>query len=378
MRLPIFRYAAMLFSGLMLSGTALAFGEIVASGDFNGDSVADFAIGVPGAALAPGTASHGYAGAVHVVVSRKPAGKSVVTLVPDAGAVQRAKASFGTTLQAADFNGDGRQDLAVGDPQARLTNEARPGVAWIFLATASGFEKGIPVGPSQRAQNAAGLELSLIADGIFAAPPAPQAPLGEMRLFRAGCSPLPAFPWDEMTPLQKHVAFFDVNGDGRISVGEDFQGLQDVGIPPALAAPMAAAINLVLGTPTSGFPSLSIRVDNIEAASHGSTSGLYDDNELKLDVEKFNVWFERWDKDDSGGLSPRELATRSFEESDLLDPIGASAAAGEYALLFAIAAENGELSRETLMHMFDGSLFYRLAEKRGTLRCRAVPYEERE
>ena len=47
----------------------------------------------------------------------------------------------------------------------------------------------------------------------------------------------PAIPWDEMTPLQKHVSFFDYNGDGYITVLEDYRGLRALGIDPASSMP---------------------------------------------------------------------------------------------------------------------------------------------
>ena len=33
-----------------------------------------------------------------------------------------------------------------------------------------------------------------------------------------------AIPWDEMTALQRHVSFFDHDGDGYITVAEDYRG----------------------------------------------------------------------------------------------------------------------------------------------------------
>src|SRR5690242_15375679 len=70
----------------------------------------------------------------------------------------------------------------------------------------------------------------------------------------------PAIPWDEMTALQKHVSFFDYDGDGYVTVTEDYRGLRALGIDPVSASAFAFAINAALGTPTMGYPSLTISI----------------------------------------------------------------------------------------------------------------------
>jgi hypothetical protein len=97
------------------------FGAALAAGDFNGDNVADLAIGVPGK-------SNG-AGAVHVVYGQ--AGFGLHPNVPVANQVfqqgiggilgtAEAGQNFGHALAAGDFNGDTRDDLAIGAPRATI------------------------------------------------------------------------------------------------------------------------------------------------------------------------------------------------------------------------------------------------------------------
>lgn len=173
----------------------------------------------------------------------------------------------------------------------------------------------------------------------------------------------PAIPWDDMTPLQKHVSFFDYDGDGYITVLEDYRGLRALGIDPVSASAFAFAINAGLGTQTSGYPSLTINLFEIADGEHGSDTGIYDE-EGNLDPVAFDALFDTWDLDGSDGLSPVELTARAVDDAELGDLFGVTASAAEFGLLYAIAAEDGELSRDRMQAFYDGTLFYDLAEER--------------
>ena len=177
----------------------------------------------------------------------------------------------------------------------------------------------------------------------------------------------PAIPWDEMTALQKHVSFFDYDGDGYITVLEDYRGLRALAIDPVSAAAFAFAINAALGTPTSGYPTLTISLYDIDDGVHGSDTGIYD-SEGRFVPEAFERLFEYWDEDGSGGLDPAELAARTVDDADLFDLFGITASIAEFGLLYAVAAEDGELTRDRMRAFYDGTLFYDLAEERADSR----------
>jgi peroxygenase len=173
----------------------------------------------------------------------------------------------------------------------------------------------------------------------------------------------PAIPWDEMTALQKHVSFFDYDGDGYVTVLEDYRGLRALGIDPVSASAFATAINAALGTSTVGYPSLTISIHGIANAVHGSDSGIYD-SQGDFVPAAFDALFDDWDRNGSDGLDPVELAARAIDDADLGDVFGVTASAAEFGLLYAVAAEDGELTRDRMRAFYDGTLFYDLAEER--------------
>ena len=87
------------------------FGTAIAVGDFNGDGYDDMAAGVPG----EDAAGLSNSGAVNVLYgSRKGLRKAGSGWLRQSGA--EANDKFGSALVSGDFNGDGYDDLAVGSP----------------------------------------------------------------------------------------------------------------------------------------------------------------------------------------------------------------------------------------------------------------------
>ena len=112
-------------------------GAALAAGDFDGDGTDDLAIGVPGDRV--GAADS--AGAVNVIYGVQGVGLSALwdqLLHQDSPGLKGAAESgdaFGTALTAADFNGDGKDDLAVGVP-----GEDGGGAVNIIYGTGDGLD----------------------------------------------------------------------------------------------------------------------------------------------------------------------------------------------------------------------------------------------
>ncbi len=116
-----------------------AFGAALASGDFDGDRWPDLAVGVPGEAI--GTASA--AGAVNVLYGVSTgliATGSQLWHQNVSGIASTAVAGeqFGYALAIGDFDGDGRDDLAIGAPFDD-TSGAAGGAVHVLYGTALGL-----------------------------------------------------------------------------------------------------------------------------------------------------------------------------------------------------------------------------------------------
>ena len=113
------------------------FGWSVALGDFNGDGRADLAVGVP-----LDDADGMPAGAVNVLIAG-PTGLTKVDrlLSQDTHGMQGIGESldyFGESLMAADYNGDGRVDLAIGAPEEDIGPIKKVGSVHVVFGSSGG------------------------------------------------------------------------------------------------------------------------------------------------------------------------------------------------------------------------------------------------
>ncbi|WP_434419955.1 FG-GAP-like repeat-containing protein [Nannocystis pusilla] len=123
-------------SGFNVDEAEDRFGAALAAGDFNGDGIADLAVGAWGEHIADISS-----GAVYAFLGTRAASALVPWDVVDQTGldVNEEEDMFGRRLTAGDFTGDGRADLAVGAPGEMPGSSPRSGVVHMFKGSTAGL-----------------------------------------------------------------------------------------------------------------------------------------------------------------------------------------------------------------------------------------------
>ncbi|KAL2268069.1 hypothetical protein VTJ83DRAFT_2915 [Remersonia thermophila] len=173
----------------------------------------------------------------------------------------------------------------------------------------------------------------------------------------------------DLTVLQQHVLFWDRDRDGHISPWDTYRGFRDLGFSVLFSLLSAIIINVSFSYPTRLVftvipdPLFRVFVGGIHKAKHGSDSGTYD-LEGRFVPQKFEDMFSKWDKDDTGSLSARELWDMLAGHRLAVDPFGWSAAMFEFGTTWLLVQENGSVSKEDLRRTYDGTIFWKIKEAR--------------
>lgn len=171
----------------------------------------------------------------------------------------------------------------------------------------------------------------------------------------------------KLTALQKHVMFFDQDGDGKISVGETFDGLRELGFGYTRSSAFAFAINAGLGVATGApwYAPLTVDIDNIAKGKHDSDTDIYD-VDGRFNPAKFEHLFALYDTDRDDALSAEEFEV--FYARNKEDGASSLVSTFEFGLLIELAGEKrvidgketSVVTRQTMERFYDGSLIYDL------------------
>lgn len=146
--------------------------------------------------------------------------------------------------------------------------------------------------------------------------------------------------FDQLTPLQRHVAFFDRDQDGVLTVSETAQGLRALGQNRFVAAGAAALIHLGLAKPVNdSYFKLDMKIADIQKGKHDSDTDVYTATG-QVDQARFEKLFNRFDTNKSGSLSAPEIANlRAYVKGKE----GSAAATAEWTVFMSLLSDCMEI-----------------------------------
>ncbi|ORX94579.1 Caleosin-domain-containing protein [Basidiobolus meristosporus CBS 931.73] len=169
------------------------------------------------------------------------------------------------------------------------------------------------------------------------------------------------------TVLQQHVDFFDKNGDGVITPYGTFLGFRELGFNLIFSLVAVAIIHGALAYPTQDSfipsPFFKIYTKNIHKSKHGSDQEVYD-TEGRFVPQKFEEMFSKYDLNRRNALNFWEMTDMLKGARNAGDPFGWSAAFFEWGALYLLVQTDGLIHKEQIRKMYDGSLFYDIAQQR--------------
>ncbi|KFK44413.1 hypothetical protein AALP_AA1G253800 [Arabis alpina] len=170
------------------------------------------------------------------------------------------------------------------------------------------------------------------------------------------------------TALEKHVAFFDRNGDGIIYPWETYQGFRALGIGRLGSALSGLFINMGLSQITRPgkifSPLFPIEVKNIKFSIHGSDTNAYD-KDGRFVESKFEEIFKKHAHTHDDALTYKEIKQMLKTNREPKDIVGWIAAYGEWKLVHQLYKDKkGLVTKEDVRDIYDGSLFKKVEKER--------------
>ncbi|EGY20893.1 caleosin domain-containing protein [Verticillium dahliae VdLs.17] len=171
------------------------------------------------------------------------------------------------------------------------------------------------------------------------------------------------------TVLQQHVEFFDQDRDGVIWPMDTFRGFHRLGFHLLLSLLAVFIIHANFSYPTVSSwlpdPLFRLYVGNIHKAKHGSDSGTYD-TEGRFVPQKFEDMFAKYSKGENReSLTLWDVWDLHKGQRLLADPIGWGGNVFEWVATYIMLwPDDGKMRKEDIRGIYDGSLFYKIAEQR--------------
>ena len=182
--------------------------------------------------------------------------------------------------------------------------------------------------------------------------------------------------------LQRHVAFFDPEATGRVTLGQTWAGLGRLGVSLFYRLLLTPIINGFLGYLTQRRVSFVIVVAKIADGKHPFDTGSFGDDGA-IDESALAKLVAIAEPSGTGGVTAKEMralilarGNRRPAMGKLAGTLGSWFSGKEVRLLFCIAAdttktEDGHvvpaITPRTLRRLYEGRLFHLLARRRRRL-----------
>ncbi|KAF4969729.1 hypothetical protein FSARC_3072 [Fusarium sarcochroum] len=173
---------------------------------------------------------------------------------------------------------------------------------------------------------------------------------------------------EKLSPLQKHVQFWDRDNDGIIHPWDVYNGFRQLGFGlffsiGSLLIPIFFSYPTRLGHSWLPDPMFRIYVNDINKAKHGSDTGIFD-FDGNFNAERFEQLFDRFDSSGDGGLTADDLMRLWAKDRCAADPAGWTFAFMEWWTTYVLLQKDGLVWKDDLRACYDGSLFWKIKDER--------------
>ncbi|MCJ1448113.1 MAG: hypothetical protein MMC23_008626 [Stictis urceolatum] len=169
------------------------------------------------------------------------------------------------------------------------------------------------------------------------------------------------------TVLQQHCEFWDADGDGVIWPLDTYRGFYALGYGVILSVVSMFIIHANFSYPSCKSilpdPFFRLYLSRVHKCKHGSDTGTYD-TEGRYIPQKFEDAFAKYGggKD---GLSAMDIFDLMKGQRCIADPIGWGGAMFEWLATYILLwPEDGIMRKEDIRRVYDGSIFYEIADRR--------------
>ncbi|KAG9008327.1 hypothetical protein FRB90_008969 [Tulasnella sp. 427] len=170
------------------------------------------------------------------------------------------------------------------------------------------------------------------------------------------------YPSRDPTDLQKHVAAFDRDGDGLITVEDTCWGLNKLGVPWVAAITGGIIVHLFSSYPSqrnwTPDPWFRIRIAGIHRVMHASDSHTWKRRGI-LDLGSFDNLM--YGDPIEGTMTLGQVLTLWKNNHDMHDILGAIFNLGEWFVTWsALKNKDGKIKKEDLRDLFTGAYFHKV------------------